>query len=217
MPADSGTLNDTNLQWAKTKIKMLLCPSDLETTNANVVMAFHFFNVDAPPPIRGSPRTYNRGSLTQYWPLGLTNYAGVGGAGKGISMRFQRWEGIYTNRGQITLSNIQDGTSNTMLYGESCGRVMRMTPTARADLCWFGVGSLPTTTGLGQGQNAFNDQFSSNHPGIVQFCFADGSVRSVRIGGTGNGPPDFSPDWMILQALAGYHDGEVVNSSDLVN
>jgi prepilin-type processing-associated H-X9-DG protein len=61
--------------------------------------------------------------------------------------------------------------------------------------------------------------FGSMHPGVVQFCFADGSVRGLKHGnshwsGTGDFPPA-SSDWWVFQQLAGMHDGEVVNTSAL--
>ena len=40
--------------------------------------------------------------------------------------------------------------------------------------------------------------------GGVQFCFADGSVRTLRRGTT---TERFTPDWYVLQELAGWRDG----------
>jgi prepilin-type N-terminal cleavage/methylation domain-containing protein/prepilin-type processing-associated H-X9-DG protein len=66
--------------------------------------------------------------------------------------------------------------------------------------------------------------FSSNHTGIVNFCFADGSVRALTMNGTGlNGastpagvaPTGVGTNWFILQQLAGYQDAAVVPSGSL--
>jgi len=46
-------------------------------------------------------------------------------------------------------------------------------------------------------------QFASNHPGIVQYCLADGSVRVLR--------PNM--DDSTFQALSGWHDGVAINWS----
>ena len=43
-------------------------------------------------------------------------------------------------------------------------------------------------------------QFSSNHPGIVQFCLADGSVRQVAT----------QIDYDMLQNLGAIADGQTV-------
>jgi prepilin-type processing-associated H-X9-DG protein len=69
--------------------------------------------------------------------------------------------------------------------------------------------------------------FDSMHPGLVQFCFADGSVRSLRKGSSwidyGNWdlanlwPDRYPPGWWVLQQLAGMRDGAVPETSSLVN
>ena len=61
--------------------------------------------------------------------------------------------------------------------------------------------------------------FSSNHSGIVNFCFGDGSVRPLRhgdsaarstaTGATGSTP---SEGWWTFQALAGMSDGDLRTS-----
>jgi hypothetical protein len=61
----------------------------------------------------------------------------------------------------------------------------------------------------------------------VQFCFADGSVRSLRKGSSwidwmnwdlaNLWPNQYPGDWWVFQALAGMGDGEFRDSSSLVN
>ena len=48
------------------------------------------------------------------------------------------------------------------------------------DISWMGGGALGTYMGLQRGLAAETIAFSSNHPGGVQFCFADGSVHWVQ-------------------------------------
>jgi hypothetical protein len=107
-----------------------------------------------------------------------------------------------------------DGSSNTLLYGETCGG-----PLAGYQMQWAWVtaGSLPTRSGITTDQTLFAiTRFSSRHTGLVQFCIADGGVRSVRPGGTTTiNPP--SSDWYILQSLAGKSDGATANFSALMN
>jgi prepilin-type processing-associated H-X9-DG protein len=93
---------------------------------------------------------------------------------------------------------------------------------------WMGTGIMFTFRGLCNGPagsaTAVNwAGFSSNHSGVVQFCFGDGSVRGIRHGGssarsaatgaTGTTP---SSAWWAFQALAGSGDGDL-RGSELTN
>jgi len=51
----------------------------------------------------------------------------------------------------------------------------------------------------------------------VQFCFADGSVRTVRFGNTlWDQVSPQTQDWHLLQQLAGYRDGQSADVSSLM-
>jgi prepilin-type processing-associated H-X9-DG protein len=65
-------------------------------------------------------------------------------------------------------------------------------------------------------------QFSSKHTGIVNFCYADGSVRGIKVGNSAWDPlqstPDKPPpptDWFVLQQLAGMRDGETRDTTSM--
>ena len=79
---------------------------------------------------------------------------------------------------------------------------------------------VPRPGGAGTGQNGHPLVFSSRHLGVVQFCFGDGSVRSVRISNTGQRNPvpgssiPLSP-WGLYQQMAGFKDGLANNVSSL--
>lgn len=71
----------------------------------------------------------------------------------------------------------------------------------------------------GPRDNVYGDSFASRHPAVVQFCFADGSVRGLHRGQTfWNGNPDTprSADWYVLQQLAGRQDGQAADTSSLL-
>jgi prepilin-type N-terminal cleavage/methylation domain-containing protein/prepilin-type processing-associated H-X9-DG protein len=185
----------------------------------------------------------------QYLPTGHSNYAGVAGALGGAKevassdtdlttntvnscpdagpggINLQQYEGVFTNRSANKLSGIPDGTSNTLLFGETLGGFEQIPPYTKRTLImsWFGIGALPTKFGLGRPGQPFGislpgahwPTFSSRHPGGVQFVFADGSVRMLRFGATTVRTPACSADWYALNQLAGIHDGQVVSADDL--
>jgi prepilin-type processing-associated H-X9-DG protein len=182
-------------------------------------------------------------------PKGHSNYAGVAGALGGardvashdinpddgtvntcpdyapLGINLQQYEGIFTNRSANKLGSIADGTSNTLMFGETVGGFYSQPPYTQRQfrMSWFGIGALPTKFGLGRPGFQFGNSlpgadwptFSSYHSGGVQFAFADGSVRLLRFGSTTIRRPACSADWYTLNALAGIHDGQVRSSDDL--
>ena len=221
-----------NYQAALTRIKIFQCPSDTlyEDTQAGVFLFLYAEGGGFPNGVRNNPTDQ---------ALGRTNYLGVAGAaGKNAQnvpcpnplnlnpppMTFATYEGILANRSDVTLGQItvRDGTSNTLLFGEGLGG----TGVGVRNLAytWFGAGCLGTGLGLGRGNaDPFNGgadwwRFSSRHASGVQFCFADCSTRGVRFGSTawlGAGMP--SPDWALLQQLAGRKDGYSEDTSSILD
>jgi len=229
-PHGPGYYPPINYTAAAVKVKTFLCPSAPNTIPHNnafganpgahgTVIGPHFY-FDSGNTFHFSWWYDDWNGAEPYFPSGRTNYHGCGGTGKGNGT-FAGWtlyEGVYCNRSEHTLGQlaVQDGTSNTLMYGEACGMRSSGTPGEQWawDVGWFGGGTLPTVWGLSQGEDARMYQFSSAHTGIVQFCWCDGSVRSVRLGNTAT---VFSADWYLLQQLAGYRDGQTANTSVLLN
>jgi prepilin-type N-terminal cleavage/methylation domain-containing protein/prepilin-type processing-associated H-X9-DG protein len=219
--------NSTNWQLAQTRIKLFECPSDNiggDSSPVLTVMAFHSFNYAAPiVPNTDDNTNEDYVGLDPSDPtvLGRTNYLGIAGlAGRGTSKYWSKYEGIFSNRSQIALGRISDGTSNTLLMGEGTWDAVN-TPF----IAWMWGGSCPTWNGLKDGQDTGGTQFNSNHPGVVQFCFADGSVRRLRKGPSwidynnwdlaNLWPNQYPQDWWVFQELAGFRDGGSRDSSSL--
>jgi len=224
-----GPPNAGNYTAAMKEVKLLRCPSAPSYTPAfnnpkpdggGTILGLHVFNSRERGVFTAGWRD-EYGTAAAYRPLGRTNYMGVAGCGSGDHPFFRRYEGIYTNREERTLGQVsaQDGTSNTLLYGETCGARWNSPPDSK-DICWMAGGGLGTYLGLHRGRDASLITFSAYHPAGVQFCFADGSVRTVRYGDTkwdGNLSTPFTNDWYLLQQLAGWRDGGAADTSALVD
>jgi len=108
--------------------------------------------------------------------LGRTNYLGVAGGMGVIGYEpWDRWRGVYANRSKISFRSILDGSSNTLMFGEAAGGK----PQPEFFYSWMGCGAMPTAWGLADRETDGWTQFSSYHPGVVQFCLADGSVKGI--------------------------------------
>jgi type II secretory pathway pseudopilin PulG len=224
--AGPGPPHVANYRTAMKRLQLFRCPSaavytptfnDPFPAGGGTVLGIHVFNSPEFGATTGIWKD-EYGSAAPFRPLGSTNYHGVAGCGSGTHPFFSRFEGICTNRSRSTLGQVavRDGTSNTLLYGESAGSIWEASRRESMDVCWMASGGLGTYHGLQPGRNALVIAFSSYHAAGVQFCFADGSVRLIRYGNTGNNNP-LNPDWLTLQQLAGWRDGATADTSALVD
>ena len=133
------------------------------------------------------------------------------------------WELFGVNTGvwpaqmsTYTVANIPDGTSNTVMFGETLGG--EETGPRHYALTWMGAGSLPFYWGLPTPAQWYT--YGSRHTGVIQFAYGDGSVRRMRNGiattpdaGTiwNDESAVSNTDWRNLQRAVGAKDGNVAN------
>ena len=127
---------------------------------------------------------------------------------------------IVTYGSQTSLTSITDGTSNTFLIGEKHVRPDQFGSGSDGDNALYSgsayksahrcagrfhpLARFPQEPPPRDAQNNTRYNFSSYHPGVCQFAFADGSVHAIPV----------SIDIDNLERLANRMDGEVITYTD---
>ncbi|MCX7429162.1 MAG: DUF1559 domain-containing protein [Planctomycetia bacterium] len=191
---------------AQSRIAPLMCPSAPESaTNVGAVSHIYF---------DGSQYLYYATAFFQPsdgLKLGTTSYLGCAGlAGKASSasgtLQSDAQVGVFSNRSKTLIGEIRDGTSSTILFGEANGLGVDMDSTAnpkpveRRPFAWMGVGVMWTAMPPSDSENR-SSRFNGDHPGVVDFCFADGAVHALS----------HEIDPQLLINLSSIKNREVVN------
>jgi len=141
------------------------------------------------------------GSMAPRQP-GASNYIGCAGGLGGYTglanATYLLYPGIYYVNSKTKLTDISDGTSNTLAFGESLGG---NGVSQDFHMSWFGASGMPVAWGLQGYTTSQWYTFSSRHTGVVNFAMGDGSVRGVRI----------SISTATYRAAAGRSDGYTFN------
>jgi prepilin-type N-terminal cleavage/methylation domain-containing protein/prepilin-type processing-associated H-X9-DG protein len=223
----------------QTEIPGLLCPDDPGALAATTYGAFFAFDITvfpAPQPnyLYGWYVTFSNGVSTVANPLGRTNYLGNAGwfdQGKNVGdpIYYPQYEpgainaGPICNRNQVKLGTITnaDGTANTIMYGEAIGDSDAGGYSRFWFMAWAGSIGMVTKYGLPNPQGSSWNYFSSFHNGLINFCFCDGSVHSLRNGapkpGAYGNTQVFDPNYLTYVNLTGWHDGQLCDWSTLTN
>jgi prepilin-type N-terminal cleavage/methylation domain-containing protein len=144
------------------------------------------------------------GEMGQTHYLGCTGLWGWMGPNVNFNMGYGQQKvsrdliGVFSVRSKTHLGKVTDGTSHTLMFGEAPGTIGTNIPNpdggAVSGLAfahmWAGWGTLPSAfglecsrennfTGAGDVYDTHWQYYGSVHPSVVQFCFVDGSVRSL--------------------------------------
>ena len=123
---------------------------------------------------------------------GSMDYVGISGIGPNSAALpgNDKRAGVFGYDRVTRLRDIHDGTSNTLMIGDSA------VPNAS-----FLAGGKESVRGFSQKPYLNGpDNIGSPHPGVVQFCLADGSVRTISV----------EVEDSVLEALATKAGGEIV-------
>ena len=205
--ADMFFYSGTNQAALRNKIKSLNCPSAFPPESAEKSCVGIYFGTKGFDwtPIND---TFVNTSVTFTGAFaadtGKTNYLGVAGDWRyGSQLHGIMYWGVKRK-----IINISDGTSNTMLFGEIAGGKHGVdTSVTNWAYSWacnpnylaFGLTVSPS-------EDVAGSRFGSNHDGVIQFCFGDGSIRSLRNLSQYNQNPGFT----TLLAMGGANDGSVL-------
>jgi len=210
MKANDST-NNIGVWWgsgwtaANNTIPLLLCPSD-SAQQQGYAWAYLYTSGNS---INGG---YFSGS---YQSLGRTNYLACAGAiGKSTDAFYVQYCGVFYPESATTMVSIADGTSNTILFGESLTDSAQHTALgagAGISATWIGAACFPTAWDLTT--NWSWNYYSSAHTGVVQFGYGDGSVRSLKSGFDGASTQWFSGAWYAFNSMGGINDRNTINSS----
>lgn len=189
---------------ALTRVKTFECPADGSLyTPSQGTWAY----------MTESGYTLNAGYFAGNYGLGATDYIANAGALGNVSSSgdtfYGQWVGPFYQASAVSIVAITDGTSNTLMFGESLGGTNQ--GSRDFNLAWMGAGCLPTAWDLIDPCQWTS--FGSFHTAVVQFAFCDGSVHMLHK--IGNSTPWFSTQWYALMGASGMQDGNVVDFSQL--
>jgi prepilin-type N-terminal cleavage/methylation domain-containing protein/prepilin-type processing-associated H-X9-DG protein len=199
-PGWAGSSNGTGITpWSAQRIKTFECASDtldfvptlgyidalwVESSVAGTIFADYL-----PSP--------DQQNVMPNWPPGGTSYIATSGAlgdapgtfGSPMSVNFPggpyqwtQFKGIFGRNSKTKMNEVRDGTSNTIAFGES--RAGPANGPRDWMMTWAGASEMPAAWGL-NAPNVYAGNpwefltFSSFHPAVINFAFADGSVHGV--------------------------------------
>jgi len=210
-PSIGGWWNDPGT-WAasQAQLKAFLCPAD----NAQNIVPTQgcsawFMTYPGLVPL-GWGLGANTFELVYFGgniPSGRTNYSSNGGC---LGMQpagdfYGQWPGPYGQDTKTKTTDITDGSSQTLGFGELMGGTNQGARDFVAT--WISTGAFVGAWGMIQPTQWYT--WGSNHTGIVQFAFCDGSVRGLNK--TGPNTDWFAARWYAQQYVSGFQDGAVVD------
>ena len=213
--------NTNNLAVGNNKVTTFQCPSGsnllsgngAEVANGQTNASTHYYGVMGPSS-RANPSTITLNGQTYSYTVGSATGNGAWTA-HGMLSHFQHQTGSVSTNRTVRLTDVTDGTSNTLMVGELSMHIPgNITPTPPNHYrSWVrgnngGSGTTknityPINSTFYNGADNFNDiSMGSNHSGGCNFGMGDGTVRFIRQ----------SIDINVYKAMASMASGEVASA-----
>jgi prepilin-type N-terminal cleavage/methylation domain-containing protein len=145
---------------AAQRLAVFQCPSDVDDWPPRVISRSHMFYTPSQSLFTHESRT-----LTGF-AGGTSSYVGVAGRYGAIRRELR---GVFYNRSTTRIAEITDGTSNTLLFGET-----RAGP--EQAYLWLSAGPLTSSFGFGDGFELWGSYHAG---GTIMMGLADGAVRNI--------------------------------------
>jgi hypothetical protein len=188
---------------ATARIKTFECPSDNAGDLTTVTGGF-WTEYMMPP---GNTADYSE--IVKGLPrVGVSNYVANPGAYLDFDTKAStKYVGPFGMNTKNKLTDITDGTSNTLAFGETLGGQDH----GARDFypSWMGATGLSTAWGIPAGGQAGWWNYSSRHTGVVLFSFCDGSVHALTKGITSGAA------YNTFIAMSGMNESNVVDTGSL--
>jgi len=224
----SNNPNPSNMAWwgnggayglSQNSIKGFLCPADVADGlvpvtgpdgNNGIEAMIGTYPGWAPLGFPVGQSTFELVFFASNTVIGRTNYSSNCGI-LGDQAYWNTWVGPYTIDSKTKMTDIRDGTSQTIGFVEVLGGI-RVGQSREFLASWMGSGGFCAYWGPISDPQSQWYTYNSNHQGIVQIGFCDGSVRSIaKVPSADAG----SARWYANIYASGMNDASVVDFTAL--
>jgi len=233
--------------WAANRVKPYECPAvnNYATLTSGVMDTLYMYNNGSATlayadqlPNSTAGFTGTPGYSITTFQMAACNYAGNAGmfgpsaadtidnpsilgasfTGGNFTDLLVKYIGPFNLNSKTRITDIADGTSNTIAFGESKGCTDGADGSRDFKWSWGGMGAMAGLSGPVKKPRERWSRYSSNHSGVINFAMCDGSVRTFNKQDSAFLTPPNLPAWYFAWAgVLGMADGTVPDFSLIGN